>query len=258
MAPRPHVLIATPCFGAMVHQGYMLSILGLLSGGTQGGFDVSLALLGHDSLITRSRNTLLARFLATPGATHILFIDADISFEPSQIGRMLATDKELVAGIYPLKVARWDPAARERMLRGESLAAAPLLYVGQACLGAEAAREGDFVTGTYAGSGFMLARRDMVERMAAAYPETRYRHIGADTPGMPDGAVCHALFDCSIDPETGTYLSEDFTFCRRWRALGGKLWLDTAGRLVHTGAHDYVGDPAPRFATPVQQLRGAA
>lgn len=99
----------------------------------------------------------------------------------------------------------------------------------------------------------MLARRDVVERMIQAYPETRYEHIGAATPAMPDGSPCHALFDCVIDPATGTYLSEDFTFCRRWRAIGGKLWLDTAGRLTHVGAHDFVGDPARRYVSPVRQ-----
>ncbi|WP_149535552.1 hypothetical protein [Siccirubricoccus phaeus] len=258
MAGRPHVVIATPCYGAMVHQGYMLSVLRLLQDGLTREADFTLQMLGHDSLITRSRNTLLARFLRQREATHILFIDADISFEPGQIRRMLLARKELVAGLYPLKLQRWDAAARRQAMQGESLATAPLLYVGQPCTGAEAERDGDFVTGTYAGSGFMLARRDMVERMAASYPETRYRHIDAANPAVPDGAICHALFDCAIDPESGTYLSEDFTFCRRWRAIGGKVWLDTRGRLTHTGAHDFVGDPTLRFLdVPAHPLREA-
>ncbi|WP_160122660.1 hypothetical protein [Rhodovarius lipocyclicus] len=250
--PRPYVVIATPCFGAMVHQGYMLSILKLICSPLGQAVTFTLEMLGHDSLITRSRNTLLARFLATPGATHILFADSDILFEPDQLARMLAAGKELVAGIYPLKVRSWDAATQARMALGEAPDSASLLYVGQACTGAEAERCGDFVTGTYAGTGFMLARRDMVERMIQAYPETRYEHIGAATPAMPDGSPCHALFDCVIDPATGTYLSEDFTFCRRWRAIGGKLWLDTAGRLTHVGAHDFVGDPARRYVSPVE------
>ncbi|MCO6416936.1 hypothetical protein JYK14_12300 [Siccirubricoccus sp. KC 17139] len=252
-------MIATPCYGAMVHQGYMLSVLRLLQDELASEVAFTLEMLGHDSLITRSRNTLLARFLQRPDATHILFVDADISFEPVQLRRMLRAGKELVAGLYPLKVQRWDAAARRQAMQGESLATAPLLYVGQPCSGAEAEREGDFVTGTYAGSGFMLARRDMVERMAASYPETGYRHVDAANPAVPDGTACHALFDCVIDPESGTYLSEDFTFCRRWRAIGGKLWLDTRGRLTHTGAHDFAGDPTLRFLDiPAHPLRERA
>lgn len=245
-----HILIGTPCFGGLVHQGYMLSVLKLAHSPLAREVGFTLELLGHDSLVTRSRNTLLARFMAQPGATHLLFVDADIAFEPEQLGRMLAADKELVAGLYPVKLARWDEAARARLRQGEDPASAPLRFVGSPCTGAEAERDGDFVTGTHAGTGFMLIRRDLVARMIEAYPETRYRRIDAADPAMPQGSECHALFDCMIEPETGTYLSEDFTFCRRWRAIGGTLWLDTRGRLTHVGAHDFTGDPAPRFGAP--------
>jgi hypothetical protein len=71
---RPMVFIATPCFGGLVSQHYMQSVLGLVQFGSRANFDVTLALLGHDSLITRSRNTLVSQFLKTPSATHLLFI----------------------------------------------------------------------------------------------------------------------------------------------------------------------------------------
>jgi hypothetical protein len=242
-----NVLIATPCFGAMVHQVYMLSILKLLCSPLAQRVGFTLEMLGHDSLITRSRNTLVARFLASPAATHLLFVDADIGFEPEQLERMLAFDQPVVAGIYPLKVLHWSGAA-ERQRAGEAPDAAPLLYVGEPCRGAEAERDGAFITGKHAGTGFMLLRRDALLRMIEAYPETRYRGIDSFDPASAEGSPQYALFDCMIAPETGQYISEDWTFCRRWRALGGKVWLDTLGRLTHVGAHDYVGQPALRFA----------
>ena len=49
-----------------------------------------------------------------------------------------------------------------------------------------------------------------------------------------------------IEPETGHYLSEDYTFCRRWRDIGGEIWLDTQGSLIHVGTQDFVGQPALR------------
>ncbi len=48
-----------------------------------------------------------------------------------------------------------------------------------------------------------------------------------------------------IDPETGGYLSEDFTFCHRWRRIDGKIWLDTKGRLKHVGSYEFDGSPGP-------------
>ncbi len=243
-----NVIIATPCFGAMVHQAYMLSILKLLCSPLAQRVPFGLEMLGHDSLITRSRNTLVARFLANTAATHLLFVDADIGFEPDQLDRMLAFDQPVVAGMYPLKVLHWqDAAARQRA--GEPAAAAPLLYVGEPCRGAEAERDGGFITARHAGTGFMLLRRDALERMAAAYPETRYRGVDAYNPAAAEGTPSYALFDCMISPETGQYISEDWTFCHRWRAIGGKVWLDTLGSLTHVGAHDFVGQPSLRFTT---------
>jgi hypothetical protein len=73
---------AMPCCGGLVSQHYMQSVISLIQ--SQANFGAALALLGHDSLITRSRNTLVSQFLSTPEATHLLLIDADISFEAAQ------------------------------------------------------------------------------------------------------------------------------------------------------------------------------
>jgi hypothetical protein len=244
-AAKPVIFIATPCFGGLVSQHYMLSVLGLIQYGSQASFDAVVALLGHDSLITRSRNTLVTQFLNTPVATHLLFIDADISFEPQHVHRMLAFDKDFVAGIYPLKVIDWDNAAMKRATTGETLQTAPLHYVGTLCSGDELERDGSFATGVYCGGGFMLIKRQVIERMVAAYPQTRYKRVHAY--GNAKGEENYALFDCMIDPETKTYISEDYGFCQKWRDIGGKIWLDTEGKLTHIGSHSFVGNPQPRY-----------
>jgi hypothetical protein len=56
-----------------------------------------------------------------------------------------------------------------------------------------------------------------------------------------------ALFDCIIDPESGAYLSEDYSFCLRWRRIGGEIWIDAASKLNHCGPYEFVGDHASRF-----------
>ncbi|WP_036261938.1 hypothetical protein [Methylocapsa aurea] len=245
-AARPMVFIATPCFGGLVSQHYMQSILGLIQFASQAGFDAALALLGHDSLITRSRNTLVTQFLNTPSATHLLFIDADIAFEAEQVQRMLSFDRDFVAGIYPLKVIDWSGAAiRRAASAGETFQTAPLLYVGTLCAGGALEREGRFATGVYCGGGFMMLKRRVLERMIAAYPETRYRSAHAYSNATGDAN--YALFDCMIDKETNAYISEDFGFCQKWRDIGGKIWLDTEGRLTHIGAHHFQGAPQARY-----------
>jgi hypothetical protein len=85
--------------------------------------------------------------------------------------------------------------------------------------------------------------------MCAAYPDLRYRTV--HRPDDPRTAAQHryALFDCMIEPESGAYLSEDFTFCRRWTALGGEIWVDGESRLTHTGTIPFQGNLSAKIQT---------
>jgi hypothetical protein len=224
----------------MVTQRYMQSTIGLMLHGQAQGFHVSIELLGYDSLIPRSRNTLLAKFLDTPSATHLMYIDADIGFDPAQVERMLAFEQDLVAGMYPLKLIDWSSQARHRAQSGESPETAPIRFVGTPCEGSALLRRDGFVTGLYAGTGFMMIRRQALLQMIAAYPQTRYTTTHTSATARRSNHL-YALFDCMIEPDTGHYLSEDYTFCRRWRDIGGRIWLDPTGRLYHVGAYDFVG-----------------
>jgi hypothetical protein len=249
---QPLILLATPCFGGLVSQNYMLSVIRLMSYAQSAGFDVSLSMLGYDALISRARSTLVAAFLDNPANTHLLFVDADISFEPEQVERLLKFDKDFSGALYPLKSMDWDLIPQRCVELGENVRQAALSYVGTFCPEGERKQEGDFVTATYAGGGFQLIRRSAVERMIAAYPETHFscvhnlpksglRREVAQSPNL------FALFDCIIDSETGAYLSEDYSFCRRWRQIGGEIWIDVASKLTHSGPYEFVGDHAARF-----------
>jgi hypothetical protein len=239
-----HIFLATPCYGGQVTLPYFHSVISLMMHGVAQGLPVTVETLAGESLIPRGRNSLVAKFLAHPVATHLLFVDADIGFSPEAVRRLLALGEDVVAGVYPLKQFFWDEAAVARAKGGELITTAALRYVGKACEGG--ARRGDFVAAEYAGTGFMLISRAALERMIAAYPELHYDM--AHVPNAAPPEFLFALFDTAIDAASGHYLSEDYTFCARWRALGGTIWLDTASALTHTGTHEYVGAPAGRFA----------
>jgi hypothetical protein len=253
---RPLILIATPCFSGMVSQNYMLSVIRLMSYAKSAGFDVSLSLLGYDALISRARSTLVAAFLDNPAATHLLFVDADISFEPPQVERLLRFDKDFSGALYPLKSIDWDFIPQRCVEGGENVRQAALSYVGTFCPEAERKQEGDFVTGVYVGGGFQMIRRNALEKMIAAYPEAHFNRVhsmpmtgsrGEAGQSSNLSSNLFALFDCIIDPDTGAYLSEDYSFCLRWRRIGGEIWIDAASKLTHSGPYEFVGDHASRF-----------
>ena len=243
---KPFIALATPCFGGLVTQGYMTSVLELTKRAAGAGFDVEVLLLGGDSLISRARSMLVSRFLDNSHATHLLFVDADISFDVEQVLRLWQFDKDFAACFYPLKQIHWRDLPA-RVVGGEKLETAGLSYVGQLCAEPDRRREDGFATAEYAGTGFQLIKRTVFERMIAAYPELKFKAVHMETSGMASTGNLCALFDCIIDPESGTYLSEDYSFCRRWRAIGGEIWLDLHSELTHTGAQPFVGDCAPRF-----------
>jgi hypothetical protein len=49
----------------------------------------------------------------------------------------------------------------------------------------------------------------------------------------------YALFDTSL--VNGGFCGEDYTFCDRWRATGGKIWVDPDIVLRHVGTTTYTG-----------------
>jgi hypothetical protein len=249
---KPNVLIATPCFGGLMTHVYVHSLLKLMTAAGKLDFTVGLLTAAHDSLITRSRNALVKSFLDSPAATHLMFVDADIGFEPEAIHRLLSFDGDVVAGMYPLKVVDWSKMSRAAHpgMSAEALRLSGMHFVGVPCTGTEREERRGFVTGKYAGTGFMMIRRGAIERMIASHPETRYGAMHTYPAPLHAGAPFHNLFDCMIDPETGDYLSEDFTFCRRFRALGGKVWLDTESRLRHVGSMEFRGDTAVETTAP--------
>jgi hypothetical protein len=246
---RPLVVVGTPCYGGVVTQDYAMSLINLTAAAPKLGFDVAILMLGNDALITRGRSAIAAKFLDNPATTHLLFVDADITFQPEHVARLLRFDKDFVAGMYPAKVVDWEQLAQRYGKSRETLDEAGLAYVGEICRGADAKTADQFASAIYAGTGFQLLKRQVFERMFKAYPDLQYKSLHAfPRPSQPSPNL-YALFDCMIDPDTGVYLSEDYAFCRRWRALGGEIWLDLASKLVHTGPYAFRGNAAARFTS---------
>ena len=67
------------------------------------GVTVVPHLLGNESLVQRARNRLVCDALNFPTMTHILFIDADITWTPQDVIKLLLQDKEVIGVAYPFK-----------------------------------------------------------------------------------------------------------------------------------------------------------
>ncbi|MCB2106907.1 MAG: hypothetical protein KDE14_04360 [Rhodobacteraceae bacterium] len=242
----PVIMIGTPCYGNMMSKGYVMSIMQGMMACMQAGYQLTFNFLGNESLIPRGRTRITADFLDKSGATHLFFIDADISFTPDQMLKLIKADKDIAAGIYPVKNIFWDKIAR-RTADGEPPHEAGLIYTARACKGADLKTDGDFATADYAATGFMLIKRGVFEKMIAAYPETKFSYLDVPEPGHKPRDTLYALYDCAFDPATGHYMSEDYAFCKRWRDIGGEIWIDLKSRLTHEGAFQFHGNAESRY-----------
>jgi len=213
-----HLHLCIPCYGGQVTEPCFTSFLRFTLMAAKAGLSWSLDTMVNESLVTRARNNLVAKMLFNDKATHMMFIDADIRFQPESIFHMLMADKDVVGGLYPKKVL-------------------PISYVINARPGTPIIND-VFEVDTM-GTGFMMVKRAVLDKMISAYPHTKYvDDVGLGKQFEP---FMYALFDVEID-EKGHYLSEDWAFCRRWAKLGGKVHAHSKVLLNHSGFYEFCGD----------------
>src|SRR6267154_3904977 len=259
MTERFQLVVATPCFGGQVTSIYASSLLTLQRSVHQlSNVDLKVHLRDGDALITRARANLVTLFLDDPAASHLLFVDADIGFMPEQVFRLIESGADMVAGVYPIKRVNWDKARRVIETNRPKVASAALDYVLEINDPDHVTVVNGFTRVRYAGTGFLMIRRHVFEKMCAhpAYaPLQFFREHSLDAlAGSPNR---FALFECMIDPKTATYLSEDFAFCKRWTDIGGEICADLESKLDHVGPSVFHGDIASQFAVPASEADAA-
>lgn len=255
--------IATPCYGGQLNEPYFRSVIKMMTFFNGHQIPLAFGTIANESLVTRARNVLLAYFLNSD-YTHLLFIDADIEFQVEDVLKLYAHDKDVVVGAYPKKGVAWNRIRQN--LTSPELGDRPLSDKEIAAFGSDYAINFKFVDrekGTIAvekgliklhdaGTGFMMIKREAILKMIKAYPELKYNNdVNINNESLKDHF--YALFDTMIDPVDRRYLSEDYTFCRRWQEIGGDIWLDPTISLNHYGHFCFQGNPQAiiNFNAPV-------
>ena len=249
---QKHIFIATPCYGGQIGEPYFRSMMRLAIMCNKYDIPFTISTLANESLITRGRNTLTSFFMENKEATHLFFIDADIEFQPEDLLRMVAYDKPIVVGAYPKKAINWQSIIGAARNNPEENADTIEGHSSNYVVNFDHMKdeEGNYTHQVQiidnlvklkdAGTGFMCIKREVVEQMFEKYPETKYvNDINVDMKFEP---FMYALFDCIIDPDSKRYLSEDYTFCRRWQDMGGEVWLDPRTALNHVGHYTFRGN----------------
>lgn len=207
------VHICMPCYGGMLTEATFMSYIKWSNTARQLGLDWTMETMTNESLISRARNTLVAKFLNTPGSTHLMFIDADIGWEPWHLLVLLNRDVDVIGGLYPMK-------------------SLPIKWVVNGFDGAEEGPDGlQEVSKT--GTGFMLVKRHVFEKLEQHPAVKPFKN----DIGLPKELDQHlrTYYDTAV--RENRYYSEDWTFCENWRDMGGKVWVDKRVLLRHSGSY---------------------
>jgi len=250
----PKLCILTPCFGSICYVNYIDCLIKTLTLFRHFNFDVDVIFCKNDSLISRARNNLIAKAMSDPKMTHMIFIDNDISWNPVDIMKLVISEKQIIGGTYPLKSYKWskltDPAAIQGfidkrhnsilkdMISDNEMVRFNAVNYNVNYLSSNLQVEGNIAKVRHLATGFMMIRRNVIEKMFKAFPSTKFvDDINFLEPH--ENEFAYALFDCGV--EDGHYFSEDWMFCERWNKMGGSIYLDVTVNLVHTGIEDYKG-----------------
>ena len=243
-----NVYVATPSYGGVVTTSYVHGLLDLYDTADQHEFGLKINFNSFDSLITRARYTMVAEYLADDRFTHLMWIDGDIGFKGSDVVRLLLADRPVVAGVYPLKTDGWPsrglPGALPAGTTKADFRSRFASYPATAASGKLEPDENGFLDVIDAPTGFMLIKREVFLKLVSRFPELHYRAGLVDRPDHNVGKIAafhYAFFDTMIDPQ-GTYLSEDYAFCRRIAAIGITPAIDTRSNLTHQGSAVFEGD----------------
>lgn len=163
------------------------------------GFEVGMP------YIACARATLLRKALDAK-ADVVVFIDHDLSWRPGDLLKLIETEGEVVAGTYRYK------CEEER-------------YMGALITGDDhrpITREDGCIKAHSVPAGFLKVTRAAVHKIMRAHPELLY--------GDPDR---YSVDLFSHGAHEGVWYGEDMAFSRRWRELGGEIWIVPDLNLTH-------------------------
>lgn len=250
---KKKLFVATPMYGGACAGMYARSIADLAAICAKYEIPLQLYYLFNESLITRARNYCVDEFLRSD-ATHLMFIDSDIGFNPQDVIALLAlqsdeSEYDIIGGPYPKKCISWekikiavdkgfadeDPNNLEKFV-GD--------YVFNPKGGAKEIPINQPVEVMELGTGFMMIRRKTFEIYKQTYPQLSYKPDHVRTAAFDGSREIHAYFDCIIDPVSKRYLSEDYMFCYNTEKAGMKVWLCPWMSMQHVGSYNFGGSLA--------------
>lgn len=235
------IFIAMPAFGQQNCSQTTVSLFALGQKLTERGIPSSIVAWSFPDIVDLRNLFLTVWYDCLPSASRLLFVDADMQFEPDLVFDMLAADKPLVGCLYPKK----------RL---------PVSWVGSALTPEAHPDENGLLELKGIGCGVMLIRRDCIDEMIRTGNVEIENDLGETAIGdiirARGGTRVIQAFDKVQDGRRR--LSEDLSFCHRYRQSGGRVYAVTRHLLCHIGPHQYAARYSDNYGQIEQSGQSAA
>jgi hypothetical protein len=211
------VLIALPCYGGMVSDKTAKGLFNLGKELRTNQIDHGIITLANESLITKGRSRIANFFINNTQYEYVMFIDADIGFEPQDVLKLLSYQRDIVCGAYPMK-------------------SIPLQYnynISQPPLAEDGLIKIDNI-----GFGFALIHRRVFDKIRENYEDLKYTPaLGHSSYPITEAEYHNSYHYFNELKKDMAFLPEDFSFFERANSVGFTSWLDTSIKLCHVGSH---------------------
>jgi hypothetical protein len=243
-AIKKNLIIGIPCYAGAVDHLTVNTLLSLSRLLDREEIPHTVIFVANESLIPRARNFLasIAAFSNDSSGkpfSHLLFIDADISFDPRWVLEMLKCELPIVALPYTRKSLNWSfiaTAARHGIAAEELMG-----FGGAPNFGIDANQVFEVgpkpVQVRHAATGAMLIDTEVFRVLAEAFPEKRYKPNLTYQPSLE----FHWDF-FPVRVRKGVYLSEDFAFCEDAADRGFPTFILPQCKTFHAGSAVYPMD----------------
>lgn len=195
------ILLATPSYDAPA-ASYTFAIARSREALTAAGIQSGYLLLQGLCHVDDARNAIVRHFLASD-CTDLMFLDADVDWEPQALVTICQRDLDVVGGVYPYRREGGENMP-VRLLDGSTKIVDGLLEV-------------DGLP-----TGFMKIKRRVLETMAKDRPQY-FDKLEPTT----------LMFDRPTPGEDMTRWGGDVDFCNRFKAMGGRMFAEAEIRLGH-------------------------
>jgi hypothetical protein len=199
------VALCTPVYDSP-SPGYVFSIQRSRQALSENGIESAYFLLTGNCHVDDARNSLVQEFLLSD-CTELVFLDADVAWEPSELIKLCQFDVDIVGGIYPY---RKDSEASKEIM--------PVITIPGVV-----EPENGLLEVAGLPTGFMKIKRHVIETLAI--DANQYWARNDRRMKIP------ILFERTFD--NGARWGGDLSFCKKWVAKGGKLHAAADLHLGH-------------------------